>query len=168
MIKRTITKKELEISPYIKWNEFVNLIAVEDYNELTYIQRVAQLCFYYDSEVQNGGHIQYFTNRKGEYLNETVEALKIIGAFKQLDIFNEVINFYDTVDLDDINNRDEFIQKVLVGYGYKFSNNEAEKSFCELTERVDREFYLCKPTINDLLEDYLNKYENEFIKIIDF
>ncbi|SHJ97301.1 protein of unknown function [Clostridium cavendishii DSM 21758] len=166
MIRRTITKKELETSPYIKWNEFINLIAVEDYNELTYIQRVAQLCFYYDSEVQNGGHIQYFTNRKGQYLNETLEALKVIGAFKQLDIVSELINSYDILDEENINSRDEFIQKVLVEYDYEFSRDESEERFDELIERVDREFYLCKPTINDLLEEYLKKYEEEFISLI--
>lgn len=41
-----------------------------------------QLCFLYDAEVQNGGHIQYFTNLKGNHIFETIDALEIIGAYK--------------------------------------------------------------------------------------
>ncbi|MDN4494386.1 hypothetical protein [Ureibacillus aquaedulcis] len=57
MIKRMVTKEMLNENPYEKWNQFIDLLAMEEYGDLTQIQKVAQLCFWYDSEVQNGGHL---------------------------------------------------------------------------------------------------------------
>lgn len=89
MILRTISKNLLVESPYEEWNAFIDLIATEDYENLNQIQRVANLCFWYDSEVQNGGHIQYFENKGTERVYETIKALKSLGASKQAYILGE-------------------------------------------------------------------------------
>ncbi len=57
MIRRVVTQQMLKKNPSEKWNQFVNLLAVENYDDLTDIQRIAHLCFWYDSEVENGGHL---------------------------------------------------------------------------------------------------------------
>jgi hypothetical protein len=44
-------------------------------------QRPAHLVFWYESEVQNGGHFQYFENRGTEHLAATIEALGFITHF---------------------------------------------------------------------------------------
>ena len=56
------------------WNAFVNLLSLSDPDELSVVQRQAQLVFWYESEVQNGGYLQYFLNRG------TVEAMDAIAA----------------------------------------------------------------------------------------
>jgi len=45
------------------WNAFVDVLAMEEYADLDPVQRIPHLCFWYDSELQNGGHFQYFENR---------------------------------------------------------------------------------------------------------
>ncbi len=34
----------------------------------------------FESEVNNGGFLQFFTNSSGKYINETIESLELIGA----------------------------------------------------------------------------------------
>jgi hypothetical protein len=63
MKTRTLTNGEVEREPYRVWNAYVDLLAVEDHRDLVPEQRAAYLVFWYESEVQNGGHLQYFENR---------------------------------------------------------------------------------------------------------
>lgn len=167
MIKRFIKRSILKSEPYEKWNQFIDLISMEGYEDLTNIQRIAHLCFWYDSEVQNGGHIQYFTNREGNYFDETIKALDKIGAFKQKELLTKVVNLYNTLGLADINNSKDFISKVLVGYDYEFSDEHLEDTIDEYINNYDREYYNSEPTINDLLEKYLDVYEQSFIEVIE-
>lgn len=121
------------------------------------------MCFWCDSEVQNGGHIQYFTNKEGNNFDETIIALDKIGALKQKEILMKVVNLFNTLDLADINNTKDFIDKVLVGYDYVFPSEQIEDTFDEYINNYDMEYYNCEPTINDLLKKYLDVYEESFI-----
>lgn len=71
MITRKLSRAMLSQKPYEVWNAFVDLLAMENYTDLDEVQRAAHLCFWYDSEVQNGGHLQYFANRGIMLLNMT-------------------------------------------------------------------------------------------------
>ena len=60
------------------------------------VQAVAHFAFWYESEVQNGGHLQYFENMFNRYkakedivVSATLEALKVIGAKKQAKILSQ-------------------------------------------------------------------------------
>ncbi len=53
---------------------------MEDYDDLSPEQRPAHLVYWYESEVQNGGHLQYFENRGTEHLAAAVKALGSLGA----------------------------------------------------------------------------------------
>ncbi len=76
----TLTRGEIEETPGLVWNAFVELVALTKYQDLSEEQRPAHLVFWYDSEVYNGGHLQYFENRRMQHLEETIEALRIMGA----------------------------------------------------------------------------------------
>src|SRR5712691_6060097 len=89
MKTRHLTKGKVEGAPNCVWNAFVDLLAVEDYRDLTPEQRAAHLVFWYESEVQNGGHFQFFENRGTEQLGETIEALGLLGAVCQQDVLRE-------------------------------------------------------------------------------
>jgi midasin (ATPase involved in ribosome maturation) len=80
MITRKVTREVASKVLYEVWNTFVDWLAMEDYGNLDELQRVAHLCFWYDSEVQNGGHLQYFENRGAGLLTETLKALRALGA----------------------------------------------------------------------------------------
>ena len=89
MVRRTVRRVEAEKEPYLLWNAFVDLIAVESYENLSSTQRLAHLVFWYDSEVQNGGHAQYFENRGTDFLGETLAALLALGLACQAEVLRK-------------------------------------------------------------------------------
>ena len=94
MILRRIRRTIIEQRPFEAWNAFVSLIATGHYGDLSDVQRVAHLCFWYDSEVRDGGQLQYFENRRGILLNETLAALQIIDAACQREVFENACRLY--------------------------------------------------------------------------
>jgi len=62
-VRRRVDAAAAAREPHMVWNAFVDLIATEDYADLSPLQRKAHLVFWYESEVQNGGHGQYFENQ---------------------------------------------------------------------------------------------------------
>lgn len=63
------------------WERFIDEIWTKDLAELNAVQKNAVLCFGYDSEVQNGGHGQYFdTCAGGEEPDLLAEALLAVGG----------------------------------------------------------------------------------------
>src|SRR5436190_8323185 len=79
IMRRRIDARTAKREPHVVWNAFVDLIATEDLSELSAIQRKAHLVFWYESEVQNGGHGQYFENVGVKRLSETIQALGELG-----------------------------------------------------------------------------------------
>ncbi|MZP29124.1 DUF4375 domain-containing protein [Heliobacterium undosum] len=150
-MKRVVTKEMMESNPYEKWNQFVHLLALEEYDDLTEIQRVAHLSFWYDSEVQNGGHMQYFLNRGISLANETAIALKKIGAQSQAIVFSKALRILMTEGIPEIKTVEEYVEEARDG---KF-------------DEVDFEYYDSEPSIVDFLREYLEKYEEEFIVFQD-
>ncbi len=149
------------------WNKLNDFMFQSVDNALTTNQRKIQLCFIYDSEIQNGGHLQYFTNSAGEYYKETIAALNAIGAYRQKEIFLNYINIYKVLKLHDIDNEQDFVEKVLVGYEYEFKSEIKEEKFDVLNEKYDNEYYECIPNMADLIGDYVMKHKNEFSSIFD-
>lgn len=45
MIKRFIKRNVLKAEPYEKWNQFIDLIAMEDYEDLNNIQKKCSFVF---------------------------------------------------------------------------------------------------------------------------
>ena len=86
---RKVKRQDIEAHPYVLWNDFVDLLATSDYKDLSQTQRVAYLAFLYDSEVQNGGHLQYFENRGTGRVEESIGALDRLGAPCQRDVLRD-------------------------------------------------------------------------------
>src|SRR5258707_8156371 len=89
MKTRTLTKQQADAEPFRVWNAYVRLLAGERYEDLSPEQRPAHLVFWYESEVQNGGHPQYFENRGTEHLSATIEALRALGGVCQQQVLLE-------------------------------------------------------------------------------
>lgn len=53
--------------------------------------RAAYVLVVLDSEVQNGGFYQFFTNSSGRHANEALTCLRMIGAERHVDILTETI-----------------------------------------------------------------------------
>ena len=147
-ILRKVSQSELKDLPYLTWNAFIDLIAVENYDDLTEKQRIAHLAFFYDGEVYNGGHYQYFENKGVEYLKETLAALKKIGAERQYEILNSASQKYIKLNPKKAETIEEFDAGVLE-MNYK---------------KFDNDYYDCDPDMNRYLEEYLENNIDEFIE----
>jgi hypothetical protein len=96
-----IARSRVEKEPQLIWETFVDFISRADTREMNDIQMVAQLTFWYDSEVRNGGHWRYFENGYLRLENKltvlimaTLEALKILKAHKQAEILGGASDLY--------------------------------------------------------------------------
>jgi hypothetical protein len=78
------------------WNAFVDLLALEDYAHLSPTQRVAHLVFSYESEVQNGGHGQFFANQGAQRIPETVASLRALGLSCHAQVLEGAARLIDT------------------------------------------------------------------------
>jgi hypothetical protein len=146
MIIRSLTEQEVSANPYCVWNAYVDLLAMEDFTLLSPEQRPAQLVFWYEHEVQNGGHFQYFENRGTEHLSATIGALGLLGATCQ--------------------------QKVLREAGDRWMNqlrqpSETAVQFCEkaLKGEFDTRFHACSPSLQQSLETFLERHQSLFVRI---
>src|SRR5579859_4727646 len=80
MIRRKLDRHDVEKEPFRVWNAYINLLSNENLEDLTFVQEPAWLVFRYESSVQNGGHFQYFTNCGVELVDQTLDALGLLGA----------------------------------------------------------------------------------------
>ena len=145
MIRRTLHKPTMQ--PHERWTAYVSLIAIEDYDSLSSIQRAAHLVFADESEVQNGGHLQYFLNSAGRRATDAIAALKTLGALDQAEILSNAVSRWQATDRAIPTTPEEYVEQALEG------------DF----EDLDLRFYSCSPEINFFLERYLDQHETEFI-----
>ena len=124
-IRRRISRQDIANEPYSAWNSFVDIVATEAFEDLSDIQRFAHLVFWYDAEVNNGGHLQYFLKPAGERASETLNVLLEIGFETQHSIFSEALEIVRSAPLPSIQTVEEYIA-------------EAEK---DKFGRLDRRYY---------------------------
>ena len=150
MITRKLNAKAAAQKPDLVWNEFVDLLVMEEYENLTEVQRVAHLAFWYDSEVQNGGHLQYFLNRGTDLLNETVSALGVLGAWRQTHLLKTAGEAYMSRNRTPPTNAVEFVAEAL------------KREF----GAADSAYYGCEPSMTKLLGGYLGQHLDSFVELV--
>lgn len=143
-----ITRKQFAADPHAAWNAFVELLANADSEELTTVQLAAFLAFWYESEVQNGGHYQYFQNRGTEEIAAVVLALRALSAHSLAEVAKKAKARVESHAPAKARTADEFVVGALEG---KFDD-------------LDAAFHECKPTIMDALESYLAAHEPDFVE----
>lgn len=148
MVKRKLSKQIIEQEPYLVWNSFIDILAMEPEHNLSDIQKVAQRTWWYDSEVQNGGHLQYFENSSEKDYRTVIESLIAIGAKDHVDILIKASEQY-------LRKKRRSIKTVL-----QFVKKAKEGEF----DHYDFRYYEVKPDMNHYLEEYLNTYQNDFIE----
>jgi Domain of unknown function (DUF4375) len=146
---RKLTKAQVESAPYEVWNAFVNLMWMERYEDLSPEQRPAQLVIKYEGEVQNGGHLQYFENHRGERLDETIIALGVFGATCHQQVLREAVALWRSRTHQRIQRVEEFCEIALEG------------EFSEL----DTSFYACTPSLERYLESHLDQNLSNYVSI---
>ncbi len=146
---KTLTKRAVEGNPCLVWDAFVELVALTKYQDLAKEQRPAHLIFWYDSEVYNGGHLQYFGNRRMQHLAETIEALRIMGAECQRQILNDAAELFLSRQRSSILTVENFSAAALEG------------EFSEFDSRI----YACAPSLYEHLQKHLALHQSWFVTI---
>lgn len=145
-----VSRKEFNAFARVRWNAMNDICALSDIRELTPVQRVAHLAYWYMSEVYNGGHPQYLVNRREFDHGEVIRALQTIGASEQASILAEVLSAVGTKTMDVPRNVEEY-----------FSSEKASN-----LSGFDTRFYGSRQGIEACLQDYLDKHESDFIEWI--
>ncbi len=146
---RVVSKQEVHARPHSVWNAYVDLLATEGYCDLTPDQKIAHLVFRYECEVRNGGHLQFFENRGTEHLNETIEALGLLGPACQQRVLHEAGQVWLSRPRPEIETVREVCDAAMDG------------EFAEFDLRFER----CDPTLQKKLEEYLNQRPSSFVLI---
>jgi hypothetical protein len=150
-IRRKVNVQQLINEPYQLWNEYVDLLAMSDYDALEPVQRVAHLVFWYESEVQNGGHLQYFENQGTTHLDKTIAALRHLHGNCYSEVLAAAKVQYYSRPRTKIQSTTEYVATALQGEFDQF----------------DQAFAQCRPEIVDLLKAYLNDHEAAFIERVE-
>ena len=149
MKPRTLAKKDVEAQPFRVWNAYVDLIAMGQYEDLSPVQRPAHLVFWYESEVQNGGHFQYFENRGTDQLAMTIDALGSLGANCQQQVLQEAGELWLSRARPRIQTAHEFCDTALGGEFSAFNSR----------------FHACSPTLQACLKVYLDRHRPSFVRV---
>lgn len=148
-IRRMISREEIRENPCLEWNTFVELVIMSKYEELSQRQRGAHLAMWYSSEVNNGGHLQYFENRGTEHVDETIGALRAIGGETQAKILVKARDRYFSHARQPIQTVFEYVAQARQGE----------------YDDLDMAFYDATPTIDELLEKHLQEHKEWYLEI---
>jgi len=146
-----ISREDLSAGSHITWNAFVGFLASANYENLTEIQRAAFLVFCYESEVQNGGHMQYFENLGLNRLAETANALRTMHA----ECFADV--------LVNASRQRSSRNRVPIQSSAEYALQAQQEELSEF----DSSFHKCKTELIKLLEQFMKKNLDSFIRIVD-
>lgn len=146
-IRRKVGHKDLRQDTHAVWNAFIDLLAKSKYSDLRQSQRPAYLVFWYESEIQNGGHLQFVLNRGPDQIQETVDALHRLGATAHAKLLEQAILLWNSKPRPNPSEVREYVDVAL------------EPDF----EDLDNAFYSFPVELTTFLQQHLLKYEGEFI-----
>jgi len=150
MKRAHISKADLDAFPEgAVWNAFVDLLSMADTNELSAEQVPAQLAFFYDAEVQNGGHLQYFLNRGVDEARRAVAELPRLGAGVFSTLLEQAVEMWNEQERKRPGTAHEYVDIALEG---EFSG-------------FDFQYYEAVPTLNDLMEAHLALHQDLFVVV---
>ena len=111
------------------WNKFIEDVCSLDLSELNEIQKNAVLCFWYDCEVNNGGHCAYFSAYPNNklYIQDLFDALKIVGNDKIANNFKKSLQNGINDEYEKVDNKYYQFKPALIDYLEKYVlKNEKE------------------------------------------
>ncbi len=132
------------------FSEIISLIFQKNVTELTPKQQNVSLTFIYDSEVLNGGHLQYFQNQGSEKVVRILNFLQEVGAGCQKEILVKVFERFQKLPVIAAETIEQYQERAMKG------------EFFDL----DMTYYKCSPEIGaELLPLYVNQHLSEFVEI---
>ncbi|MDQ2746029.1 MAG: DMP19 family protein [Acidobacteriota bacterium] len=132
------------------FEEIIPLFFQKDKTELTLIQHKVLVTFIYDSEVLNGGHLQYLQNQGTRNIPQILTFLEETGAICQKEILNEVFKYVQGNPVIPVETIEQYQARAMQGEFFDF----------------DMAYYKCTPEIGtELLPQYVNQHLAEFVEI---
>lgn len=150
MAKRKISKDLIGKEFGLIWNAYVEFVVYEEYEDLNEIQKVGKALFWYESEVMNGGHMQFFLNKGIEEVEETVKALKFVAYNEYLPLLEKALEIYNGLDYSKVEDPESYAEMALEGHF----------DYC------DEQFYQITRSIEAIQLMFLLDFQQEFIEII--
>lgn len=92
---RSVSRSAHDPHDVFPWNALVDLCAMEPLVACSQIQRKAALLFWYQAEVNNGGHFQYFMNNPEYPHGELLSVLKELGAEHSAAVFTSALRCFE-------------------------------------------------------------------------
>ena len=125
------------------WNRFLDLIS-DSRAASDPIRTSAHFAFLYESQVQNGGHLQYFENATIDQLKATTISLQLLGASCQHEVLQEAQRAYFGKPRKRPETAQEYVALALEG---------------EFDE-YDMRFHACSPNLIEVLQAYLETHHD--------
>jgi hypothetical protein len=120
------------------------------YNSLTEAEKTFNVVYWLEAEINNGGFNQYFFNSAGDYAQETVMALRRIGAHHTSEILLAAMGLFPgRAPSQDHYKRQEQVLSL---------GEQGEAAM----EELDQEFYAYADPIGSLLIEYVRQHKNQF------
>jgi len=133
----------------VAWNAFVDIVAMESPDDLSEIQQHAHFAFWYDSEVENGGHLQYFENHGTLHADATMHALEAVEAIAQRDVLAEALKRWNGTPRRKVRSLGEYAATARQG---EFDD-------------LDKAYWRCQPEMTVCLQRYLDSHFADFMEL---
>jgi hypothetical protein len=146
---RPVSRSQKDEHYALPWNAMVDLCAMESLEACTSVQRKAALVFWYQAEVNNGGHLQYFTNAAGARRLEALQALRELDAPRAAEILALVILVVSLSENSHPRGLDEYAEQ------------EAGSGLRDLDSRY---YKTADAEVQDALLRHLKANEQEFVR----
>ena len=129
------------------WNKSEN---DKDFESLNAMEKNVLFVEMLEGQVNNGGFDQYFFNTSGEYVYETLNALKEIKAPQTTGILNRAINVFPTLPIPkDTDQRRELMKLI-------------PESVSDTWAKLDDEFYKYPENLAGLVIEYVKSNKADF------
>lgn len=116
----------------LRWNKFIDEICMEgldNFDRLNSVQKNAVLCFWYDSEMNSGGHSGYFDCYGEVNYDELYDAINIVGNKEIADNFKEALKNGDKDDYEKTDNNYYEFEPTFDKYIMEYVENNKEEIF---------------------------------------
>jgi hypothetical protein len=146
----TISRAELDADPGARLWALVDYLAEHPRAQSRDDVRPFWVVYAYASEVDNGGHLQFFHNRGTIEAAETIQALRSIGASKQAELLGACLRQVEREPVPRVGSLDEY------------STLAEDRSFSD----EDHEYYRQQPDVLELLERHHARLLEELVGVV--
>ena len=113
----------------IRWNRFIDEVCYREITILSLVQKMAVLCFWYDAEMNSGGHSGYFDCYPDTIPEELYYAIIEVGNKKIADNYKKALNFGEDDGYKETDNTYYGYVPSLCDFLMEYVENNKEKIF---------------------------------------